>query len=194
MSSIRYWVWLSSVSAANPRARFALAEHYGDAEKAFHAPAGELKTIQGLSTFEAEQFERRDLREADRIMEICRRENITILTIADTAYPQRLKNIYDPPVVLYIKGRLPDVDAIPSVAVIGTRSATPYGLKMGREIAFEIAKCGGIPPTGGTGNCGRMWLPPGRSCQSTRPGPNRRDGFSGNETESLPACPMRCAW
>ena len=148
MSSIRYWVWLSSVSAANPRARFALAEHYGDAEKAFHAPSGELKTIQGLSTFEAEQFERRDLREADRILETCRRENITILTIADTAYPQRLKNIYDPPVVLYIKGRLPDVDAIPSVAVIGTRRATPYGLKMGRDIAFEIAKCGGIVVSG----------------------------------------------
>ena len=148
MSSIRYWVWLSSVSAANPRARFALAEHYGDAEKAFHAPSGELKSIQGLSAFEAEQFERRDLREADRILETCRRENISILTIADTAYPQRLRNIYDPPVVLYIKGRLPDVDAIPSVAVIGTRSATPYGLKMGRDIAFEIAKCGGIVVSG----------------------------------------------
>ncbi|MBR1565456.1 MAG: DNA-protecting protein DprA [Oscillospiraceae bacterium] len=148
MSSIRYWVWLSSVSAANPRARFALAEHYGDAEKAFHAPTGELKTIQGLSAFEAEQFERRDLRETDRILEACRRENITILTLADAAYPQRLKNIYDPPVVLYLKGRLPDVDAIPSVAVIGTRSATPYGLKMGRDIAFEIAKCGGIVVSG----------------------------------------------
>ena len=50
--------------------------------------------------------------------------------------------------VLYVKGRLPDVDAIPSVAVIGTRSATPYGLKMGRDIAFEIAKCGGIVVSG----------------------------------------------
>ena len=148
MSSIRYWVWLSSVSAANPRARFALAEHYGDAEKAFHAPSGELKTIQGLSEHEAELFERRDLSEADRILEACRREDITILTLADAAYPRRLRNIYDPPVVLYIKGRLPDVDAIPSVAVIGTRSATPYGLKMGRDIAFEIAKCGGIVVSG----------------------------------------------
>ena len=148
MASIQYWVWLSSVSAANPRARFALAEHYGDAEKAFHAPPGELKTIPGLSANEAALFERRDLREADRILETCRRENITVLTLADAAYPQRLRNIYDPPVVLYIKGRLPDVDAVPSVAVIGTRSATPYGLKMGRDIAFEIAKCGGIVVSG----------------------------------------------
>ena len=148
MSSIRYWVWLSSVSAANPRARYALAEHYGGAENAFLAPRGEYKTIQGVSEHEAELFERRDLSEADRILEACRRENITILTLADAAYPRRLRNIYDPPVVLYIKGRLPDVDAIPSVAVIGTRSATPYGLKMGRDIAFEIAKCGGIVVSG----------------------------------------------
>jgi DNA processing protein len=51
-------------------------------------------------------------------------------------------------VALYIKGRLPDVDSTPSVAVIGTRRATPYGLKMGRDIAFEIAKCGGIVVSG----------------------------------------------
>lgn len=148
MSSIRYWAWLSSVSAANPRARYALVEHYGGAEEAFLAPAGEFAAIPGISANEAALFEKRDLREADRILEACRRENITILTLADAAYPRRLRNIYAPPVALYIKGRLPDVDAIPSVAVIGTRSATPYGLKMGRDIAYEIAKCGGIVVSG----------------------------------------------
>ena len=50
--------------------------------------------------------------------------------------------------VLYVKGRLPDVDGVPSAAVIGTRRATPYGLKMGRDIAFGIAKCGGIVVSG----------------------------------------------
>ena len=148
MSSIRYWVWLSGVSSANPRARFALAEHYGDAEKAFHAPPGEFKTIPGVSANEASLFEQRDLSEADRILEACSREGISILTLADPAYPCRLRNIYAPPVALYIKGRLPNVDAVPSVAVIGTRSATPYGLKMGRDISFDIAKCGGIVISG----------------------------------------------
>ena len=68
MSSIRYWVWLSSVTNANPRARAALIEHYGDAERAFLAPPGEFKTIPGLSAAEAEMFERRELHEADRIL------------------------------------------------------------------------------------------------------------------------------
>ncbi len=148
MSSIRYWVWLSSVSIANPRARAALAEHYGDAEAAFLAPPGEYKTVDGVSAAEAELFERRELAAADRILERCREENISILTLADAAYPQRLRNIFAPPVALYVKGRLPDVDAIPAVAVIGTRKATPYGIKMGRDIAFEIARSGGIVVSG----------------------------------------------
>ena len=83
MSSIRYWVWLSGVSFANPRARYALVEHYGDAESAFFAPPGEFGTLPGVSANEAELFEQRDLREADRILERCRREDIRILTLAD---------------------------------------------------------------------------------------------------------------
>ena len=148
MSSIRYWVWLSNVTNANPRARAALVEHYGDAENAFLAPPGEFRTIPGLSAAEAEMFEARDLAAANRILAVCHRENIGILTMADAAYPRRLRNIFAPPVVLYVRGRLPDVDAIPSAAVIGTRKATPYGLKMGRDIAFEIARSGGVVISG----------------------------------------------
>ena len=148
MSSIRYWVWLSSVTNANPRARAALVEHYGDAENAFLAPPGEFRTIPGLSAAEAEMFEARDLAAANRILAVCHRENIGILTMADAAYPRRLRNIFAPPVVLYVRGRLPDVDAIPSAAVIGTRKATPYGIKMGRDIAYEIARSGGVVISG----------------------------------------------
>ncbi len=148
MSSIRYWVWLSSVYAANPQARAALVAHYGDAEAAFLAPPGEYAELPGVSAHEAELFEARDLRAADRILELCDRDGITILTLADAAYPRRLRNIYAPPAVLYVKGRLPDVDAVPSVAVIGTRKATPYGIRMGGDIAFEIARCGGIVVSG----------------------------------------------
>ncbi len=148
MSTIRYWVWLSSVTNAFPRARAALVEHYGDAERAWLAPAGEYKTIPGVSAHEAEMLEKRDLDAADRILERCQRENIGVLTMADAAYPRRLRNIFAPPVVLYTRGRLPDVDAQPSVAVIGTRSATPYGLKMGRDIAYQVARCGGIVVSG----------------------------------------------
>ncbi len=148
MSSVRYWVWLSSVSYANPGARSALITHYGSAERAYMAPPGEFEKIPGVSAAEAQLFEKRDLGTADRILEICVREQITILTMQDAAYPHRLMNIFAPPVALYVKGRLPDVDTIPSVAVIGTRKATPYGIKMGTRLAWEIAESGAIVISG----------------------------------------------
>ena len=146
--SIRHWVWLSSVTNASPKARAALCAHYGGAEQAFRAPAGDFRNVPGVSENEAAQFEKRDLAAADRILGDCERLGLEIVSMQDPRYPSRLKNIFAPPVVLYVKGRLPDVDAVPSVAVIGTRRATPYGLKMGRDIAFEIAKCGGIVVSG----------------------------------------------
>ena len=67
-----------------------------------------------------------------------------MISYQDSAYPSRLRNIYAPPPVLYIKGRLPAVDDNAVIAVVGTRKATPYGLKMARTIAGEIVRCGGI--------------------------------------------------
>ena len=146
--SIRHWAWLSGLTNLSPKARAALCDFYGGAEEAFHAPPGDFRNVPGLSEAEAALLETRDLAAADRILADCEREEIELVTMQDPRYPERLRNIYAPPVLLYVKGRLPDVDAIPSVAVIGTRKATPYGLKMGRDIAFEIAKCGGIVVSG----------------------------------------------
>ena len=148
MSAIRYWVWLSGVTNASAKARALLVEHYGDAEQAFLAPPGEFARIPGISKAEAAAFEARDLRRADEILDLCRAEGIRILSMQDADYPVRLRSIYAPPTVLYVKGRLPEVDSTPSVAVIGTRKATPYGLKMGKNLAFEIAKAGGIVVSG----------------------------------------------
>ena len=156
MASIRYWAWLSSVTAASPQGRYALAAHYGDAEQAFLAPAGDFAHVPGLSARDAALFEKRELRDADRILEACLRERINMVALSDAAYPRRLRNICAPPVVLYVKGTLPDVDAVPSVAVLGTRSATPYGLRMARKIAFEIARCGGTVISGLTEGIDRM--------------------------------------
>ena len=146
--SIRHWVWLSSLTNASPKARAALCAYYDGAEEAFHAPPGDYRKVPGLTEHEAELFEARDLSAADRILGDCSREGIDVVPLQDARYPLRLKNIFAPPVVLYVKGRLPDVDGVPSAAVIGTRRATPYGLKMGRDIAFGIAKCGGIVVSG----------------------------------------------
>lgn len=143
MGAIRYWLWLSAQGGVSPQAKAALIEHYKDAEKAFFAPAGEYENIAGISRTEAQRLEKRELSAADNILADCSRLGVDIITMQDAAYPKMLRDIYAPPVVLYVKGRLPDFENQPTIAVIGTRKASSYGLKMGRRIAFDIAQSGG---------------------------------------------------
>ncbi len=143
MASLQYWIWLSA-AAVSPRAKAALIEAYGDAESAWKAPAGCFSLVNGITEQEAGILEDRDLSLANRIAGACQEQGIWTLTYQDAAYPRRLRNIYAPPVVLYGKGRLPDVDNEALISVIGTRKASFYGLKMGRDLAYQICRCGGM--------------------------------------------------
>ena len=148
MSAVTYWVWLSSLETVSVRAKATLIRRFGDAESVFFAPSGAFSAIDGVSASEAAALERRDLGRVDEILSDCAREDLAIVTMQDALYPKRLKAIYAPPAALYVRGRLPRVDDEAVIAIVGTRSASPYGLKMGRQIAYEIAKGGGIVVSG----------------------------------------------
>ena len=139
MSAIKYWLWLSSLTNVRPAAKAALIDHYGDAERVWFAPEGEFRTVPGVSANDAAVLEARDMSACDNILSECDRQGIDILTMQDARYPRWLCNTYAPPPVLYVKGRLPNVDDTPAIAIVGTRRASPYGLKMARTLAYEIA-------------------------------------------------------
>ena len=73
----------------------------------------------------AQVLEDKDLTEAKQIAARCSRDNIRILTYGDAAYPEKLRYIEDPPLVLYYMGKLPDWNAQPLIGVVGTRKASP---------------------------------------------------------------------
>lgn len=148
MASIKYWVWLSAQTGVSPAAKAALLRHYGDAETAFFAPSGEFGRIRGISAGDAAVLESRDMSRVGDILSACRRLDIRPVTMQDADYPRRLRNIFAPPAVIYVKGKLPELDDEAAIAVIGTRKASPYGLKMGSRLAFEIVRCGGIVISG----------------------------------------------
>lgn len=147
MSETKYWLWLSSTEVS-ARSKAALIEYYGDAESVFRAPKGEFASVSGVSRKDAEELEKRDMSAVSTIFARCKKSGTEIITMDDEAYPARLRNVFAPPVVLYVKGRLPAIDEKAAIAVIGTRKATEYGLKMGRKIAYEITKCGGTVVSG----------------------------------------------
>ena len=132
MAALRYWIWLSALTNLRPKVRNALLEIFGDPETLYFADETQLVERCQLTQFERGQVLQKDLSRADGILEKCTRDGISIYTLADAAYPQRLKNIFDPPVVLYVRGRLPALDEAAAIAVVGTRKATPYGIKMAR--------------------------------------------------------------
>ena len=143
MGAMEYWIWLSA-SAVSPKAKAALIEHFGDAEKAFLAPMGVFSSVPGISAQEAQRLEERDLSRVSRILGACEQQGLAVITYQDAAYPARLRNIFAPPVVLYAKGKLPEVDREALISVIGTRHPSVYGQKMGRDLAYQITRCGGI--------------------------------------------------
>lgn len=145
---LKYWLWLGELPGLKNQTRLALLEHFGSPEAAYYADPGEVALTEGITREQADRLKNKDLSEADRILGACEKENLQILTLQDAAYPVRLRNIYDPPCVLYVKGRLPVIDEEAAIAVVGTRTATPYGLREAEKFGFGLAKGGAAVVSG----------------------------------------------
>ena len=145
---LKYWVWLSELKGLRNQTRLALLRRFGDPESIFYADADELLLTDGVERSQLKLLENHDLAPADRILADCQRLDIRLLTLSDAAYPGRLKNIYDPPVLLYCKGRLPLLDDLLCVAVVGTRDCTPYGVACAEKLGFGLASGGAAVVSG----------------------------------------------
>ena len=148
MAQIRYWVWLTALDGLRSISIRRLIDHFGGPMEIFFAPNGAYDALTDLTDREKQQLLNKDLSRTEKILEKCQMENIDILTIQDAAYPERLRQIADPPVVLYVRGTLPYLDEVPAIALVGTRKASVYGIKMAMRLGQEITAGGGIVVTG----------------------------------------------
>ena len=82
------------------------------------------------------------------MLEDCARDGQFLLTMDDAGYPARLRNIYDPPLLLYGKGSLPLFDDEVAVTVVGTRDCTPYGVRAASQLGYELARQGALLVSG----------------------------------------------
>ena len=143
-----HWIWFAHRHGVSDRMKVALLQHFQDPEDIFFADGEAFDHIENLSDEIKSTLRDKDLAPAEEILAACAREGIHILTYRDAAYPVRLKNIPDPPVVLYYKGRMPDFDGSPSIGVVGTRKASAYGLAAAKRIGYQLGCCGGIVVSG----------------------------------------------
>ena len=135
---IKYWVGFNSIPGIGRVRLSQLESHFGDLERAWKAPASEMKQAGLDSQAMRAVTQWRDKIDPDAEMAKIDRLGARVLTCNQPAYPRRLKEIYDFPPVLYVRGSLlPDEWC---VAVVGTRRATIYGKQVTEELTADLAR------------------------------------------------------
>ncbi len=142
-----HWIWYAMLSGVSARQKLKLLERFSDPEDIYYTQ--NFDSVPDVTAEMAEALENKDLSSAQSVQKTCGEKNIGILTFRDAAYPNRLRNIHQPPLVLYYKGVLPDFERQPVIGVVGTRKASAYGLHNTRTFSREIAACGGLVVSGG---------------------------------------------
>lgn len=122
-------------------------EHWHTPTYLFHS---RIETLlqQGLTRAECDRLQKIKEKSIDPVLEYCERNQIRILTPDSEYYPERLKQIYSPPAVLYVAGYWNDINDILSIAVVGTRRCTEYGAAAARSISTELVQNGVITVSG----------------------------------------------
>ena len=149
MAGTKYWVWLSERKGLPTRVRLQLLEHFGTPEDVYYAETDDYLQVEGMTPKLAACLADKSTADADRILGACERLGARVLTMQDADYPMRLRNIYEPPCLLYVKGTLPLIDEEAAIAMVGTRRATPYGVETAEELAYAMAKQGALIVSGG---------------------------------------------
>ena len=151
MDMLAHWIWLATRPGIGVRSALMLLRAFPNIEALFYAGREDYALVEGADSRHLEALCDKSLGEANGILGDCAAKGIHVLTYQDAAYPNRLKHIPDPPLTLYYQGTLPDFDAEPAVAVVGTRRASAYGCLTARRMGYQIAKCGGLVVSGMAG-------------------------------------------
>ena len=136
---IAYWVGLTQVEGLGARGAHRMVAHFGSPQGAYMASLTELEASGLPAQVCRAVFEQAGLREAEREVEKVKEARCEIITWADKEYPPALKQIADPPLLLYARGNV-KVLSRHAVAVVGTRRPTPYGLQVTRRLAKDLAE------------------------------------------------------
>ena len=143
-----HWIWLSMRPGITDRDKAGLLRHFHDPEEIYFASPESFSRVEGMEQEALDALLDKDLLPAEDVLAECARKKIRILTWQDAAYPASLKNIVDPPLVLYYKGQLPDFDQIPVIGIVGTRKASLYGMNTAKQMGYQIARCGAAVVSG----------------------------------------------
>lgn len=148
MSDRKYWIWLQLCLGAGAYFK-EIIEEFGSVEQLYNSNLIEWKMSRSLVRSQIDNLQKYKLADTEKIIEECNRNNWDIISYDDNRYPERLKEISNPPAVLYIDGVLPDIDSSVAVGIVGTRKASTYAVKVADVMARGISLCGALVVSGG---------------------------------------------
>ena len=148
MTDKRYWIWLQQCLGEGAGFK-EIIEDFENPQRLYESNILEWRMSPALNPKQVERLSKKNLDIADRIINDCNQYGWLIITYDDERYPQRLREISNPPAVLYVDGSLGDFDSLAMIAIVGTRKASTYALKAAHIMAKGIALCGGAIVSGG---------------------------------------------
>jgi DNA processing protein len=148
--ALRAHLALALTPGLGPRKTKQLVTHFGSAEAVLAADREALAAVEGIGPKLIEAILTSDVSEAvERELERAAKFGVTLLSLTDPWYPESLRQIYDPPSVLYVRGELPAaLHELRSVAVVGTRNASEHALALSKTLARELAALGVVIVSG----------------------------------------------
>ncbi|MEN6449852.1 MAG: DNA-processing protein DprA [Thermoguttaceae bacterium] len=139
---LRHVLRLAMVAGVGPRTRRLLLDRFGSSEAVLAAAPSELRSVQGVGPKLTERIvAAREEIDVDSLIAVCQRRDVEIVAETDEAYPSLLRQIPDPPPVLFVRGELKPQDGM-AIGVVGTRHATHYGLRQAERLAASLARAG----------------------------------------------------
>lgn len=135
-----YWVWLTQSGKLSAQTLACLVDQYDGIEDIYEEK--DYSGIYGVGPRELSILEDKDLSKAEQILQKMHQMGGDVLTFDDIAYPDVLRQIGNPPYVLYYRGEVMQWDRLLLIAVIGTRNSTPYGMEVTKELVRPLAANG----------------------------------------------------
>ena len=148
MATLKYWLWLTGRRGLGNAGALRVLDHFVTPERAFYADPEEYALVEDLTPAARRALLDKDTGGAERILEDCARLDLRIMTLQDADYPERLRQLPDPPLALYIRGRTFAFDEEAAVCMVGAREATPYGIGSAGRLGLELARGGALVVSG----------------------------------------------
>ncbi len=137
-----YWLWLAERFGVASKQFATFAYTFRDPFDVYDMTDDEIEHIEGISRQTKDALCDKSLDNAYSILKYCRENKIDIVDFYSEKYPERLRIIENPPVLLYCKGNLPDMNSKLCIAAVGTRKISEYGRQSAYKISYELASAG----------------------------------------------------